>query len=74
MVQLNRLVQMHGAGETGGRSMGTCGGVGCTKAGGVTCSRSRLGFGPLFLYPDARSLSSLGSKADGRRKANTGDI
>lgn len=26
----------------------------------VTCSRSRLGFGPLFLYPDARSFSSLG--------------
>lgn len=45
-----------------------------TRAGGVTCSRSRLGFGPLFLYPDARSLSSLVCKADGRRKGNTGDI
>lgn len=73
MVQLNWLVQVHGAGETGGG-----GGTGDlwagTKADGVTCSRSRLGFGPLFLYPDARSRSSLGCKADGRRKANTGDI
>ena len=72
MVQQNYPVQMHGWAGAGGRSKGALW-VG-TRAGGVTCSRSRLGFGPLFLYPDARSLSSLRCKADGRTKGNTVDI
>lgn len=59
---LGGLRRGSGSAQLAGQWRGAWGPVGGHQRRPVTCSRSRLGFGPLFLYPDARSLSSLGAE------------